>query len=109
MSSSANVASTGMRSRRPLASESTTQTSSPRARRASATWDPMNPAPPVTIVLMAEEDNREPPPSGGSGGGPRAALPRAPDPHRPFARGKEGGPPLPPAVAGGQRGPPAPP
>ena len=37
-------------SRLPVVSESTIATSSPRATSASTTWEPMNPAPPVTTV-----------------------------------------------------------
>src|SRR5690349_5550466 len=63
MSISRSSAPAGTRSRRPVDRLSTTTTESPRARRPSATCEPMKPAPPVTIARMATapEDNRPPP------------------------------------------------
>src|ERR671937_397246 len=50
MSASSSRAPSGTFSRLPLERSSRTSTSSPRARSASTTCDPMNPAPPVTIA-----------------------------------------------------------
>src|SRR5919201_5633616 len=50
MSPTCSSAPAGTFSRLPVTSESRTWTSSPRASSASATCDPMNPAPPVTIA-----------------------------------------------------------
>src|SRR6476646_5794378 len=50
MSRTSSRAPSGTFSRRPLERSSTTVTSSPRARSASATCEPMKPAPPVTIA-----------------------------------------------------------
>ncbi len=46
-----NSAASGTFSRRPLDRSSNTVTANPLARYTSATWDPMNPAPPVTNTL----------------------------------------------------------
>src|SRR6266566_2104422 len=53
MSPRCNSAREGSFSRLPVASESSTCTSSPRAISASATCEPMKPAPPVTIARKA--------------------------------------------------------
>src|SRR5919204_1327801 len=52
MSRSCSSAPSGTLSREPVARLSTTCTSSPRASSASATCEPMNPAPPVTTDRM---------------------------------------------------------
>src|SRR5205823_463055 len=53
MSPTCSSAPSGTFSRLPVASESSTCTSCPRASSASATCEPMNPAPPVTIARKA--------------------------------------------------------
>src|SRR5437762_11802758 len=53
MSPRCTSAPPGTVSRRPVTSESSTCTSSPRASNAAATCEPMKPAPPVTIARKA--------------------------------------------------------
>ena len=53
MSIRCSSAPSGTRSRLPEERSSTIATRSPRPSRASATCEPMKPAPPVTIAVMA--------------------------------------------------------